>query len=84
MSEPGIAYVCVRPEHHRHRSPTPRLTKHQECCAFCPADRDEGHEWTAVPETTLDAMEEMGWIAPGAAQRCREEIGSAERETVPR
>jgi len=89
MTRQTVAYVCVRPDHHRRRSATPRLTRYQDCCAFCPADSDEGHDWSVVPETTLEAMEEMGWLPAGAARRCREEIARDagdqrdEHETVP-
>lgn len=40
-----IFYLCMRPEHHRHRAAHPELCEYRGCAAYCPADAGEGHQW---------------------------------------
>lgn len=82
MAEQCVSYVCVRADHHRRQSRVFRLTKHKECCAFCPAAAAEDHEWLAVPEVTLETLEALGWIPKGSARRCTDHAGDvAERDS---
>ena len=81
MTERCVSYVCVRADHHRRQSRMLTLTKHKDCCAFCPAAAAEGHEWLAIPEVTLETFEALGWIPSGAARRCAEQASVAESAT---
>lgn len=83
MAERSVSYVCVRADHHRRQSRAFSLTRHKECCAFCPAAAAEGHEWLAVPEVTLETLEALGWIPSGSARRCAERAADvAERASA--
>ena len=84
MSEECIAYVCLRPDHHRRQASDPRLTTYRDCCAFCPADAADGHDWTLVPNGTFEAFEALGWIPRGSARRCRELASAVSDETASR
>jgi hypothetical protein len=64
MSEPCISYVCIRPDHHRHRKAELRFTTHKDCCAYCPADAVGGHVWLLVPEVGLETLEAFGLLPP--------------------
>ena len=83
VTERCVSFVCVRADHHRRQSRVFTLTRHEGCCAFCPAAAAEGHEWLAVPEVTLETFEALGWIPRGSARRCSERASDVEvRELV--
>lgn len=69
MKDQRITYVCLRPEHHRHRKPEPAFTTYRECCAYCPANAPEGHLWSVVPEVTLETLATLGWVRGGSNQK---------------
>lgn len=62
-----VGYVCMRPEHHRHRAADAELSEHRGCVAYCPAGAVEGHEWMAC-STDLDRLAIAG-IAPADRMR---------------
>ena len=68
-SDTPVSYVCVRPEHHRHRTPELRFSIYRHRPAICPAAATDGHEWLKVPELSLDVLAGLGWVAGGLVER---------------
>jgi hypothetical protein len=68
-SDTRVSYICMRPQHHRHRTAELRFLIHRHRPAICPAAATEGHEWMKVPELSLDVLADFGWIASDLVDR---------------